>query len=333
MRLAGVGAAGTCGLLLGLIVLAGGGGSAHAAPGLRSGTVPKQYRPWVAKAGSLCPETVGPAAIAAQIDAESGWNPHAVSPTGATGISQFEPGAWARWGRDADGDGRTSPLEPPDAITAQGRYMCSLAKTVSGYLGDGAVHGDVLDLALAAYNAGPGAVLAAGGIPHNGQTEVYVATIRRLMGRYSATTTPPGSTLGTRIVAAAKSQIGKPYVWGGGDVNGPTSGGFDCSGLVMYALYQASGGKIALHEHLADHQARQGHAVTGPARGSRINMALLRLGDVIGFADPGSSTFHHIGIYAGDGKLVHAPDFGESVKISDLSSSYWQGQTWQVRRF
>jgi cell wall-associated NlpC family hydrolase len=332
-KLAAAGAAGTCALLLGLIILAGGGSVAHAAPGLRPGTVPKQYRQWVLKAGGLCSETVGPAAIAAQIDAESGWNPHAVSPVGAQGLTQFMPGTWARWGRDADGDGRTSPFDPPDAIMAQGRYMCSLAQTVSGYLADGAVQGDVLDLALAAYNAGPGAVLAAGGIPHNGQTELYVAKIRRLMGNYSAITSPSGSTLGKRIVAAAASQLGEPYVWGGGNYFGPTGGGFDCSGLVMYALYQASDGRIALAEHLADYQARQGQPVTGPAPGSQINMTLLRPGDVIGFANPGSSTFHHIGIYAGHGKLIHAPTFGEPVKISDLSGAYWQHQIWQVRRF
>jgi hypothetical protein len=43
------------------------------------------------------------------------------------------------------------------------------------------------------------------------------------------------------LITAAASQVGKPYVWGGGNFNGPTGGGFDCSGLVLYAAYQASG--------------------------------------------------------------------------------------------
>lgn len=57
---------------------------------------------------------------------------------------------------------------------------------------------------------------------------------------------------GNGIVAAAREQIGMPYVWGGGDQNGPTGGlsggeaGFDCSGLVLYAVARATGGKLVL---------------------------------------------------------------------------------------
>ncbi len=51
---------------------------------------------------------------------------------------------------------------------------------------------------------------------------------------------PPGFP--GAFIRAAATQLGKPYVWGGGDFNGPTGGGFDCSGLVLYAAYQASGG-------------------------------------------------------------------------------------------
>lgn len=323
-------------LVMGLVILGGGAGLASAAGGLRGGTVPAQYEQWVRKAGNLCPETVGPAVIAAQIDAESGWNPNAVSPVGAQGLSQFMPGTWSGWGRDDNGNGRASPFDPADAIMAQGRYMCHLADLVRGYIDDGRAQGSVLDLALAAYNAGPGNVLAVGGIPHNGETEVYVARIRELMSKYSAPLNgggAAGSALGASIVAAGTSQIGLPYVWGGGDHHGPTGGGFDCSGLVMYALYQGSGGQIALSTHLADWQARQGAPVTGPAPGSQIDLSLLRPGDVIGFADPGVNRFHHIGIYAGSGQLVHAPTFGQTVKVSSLDTSYWSQQIWQVRRF
>jgi cell wall-associated NlpC family hydrolase len=215
-------------LVIGLVVIGGGGSSLAnaAALGLRTGTVPAQYAQWVLKAGSLCPDTVGPAAIAAQIDAESNWNPTAVSSAGAAGIAQFMPGTWPHWAHNDDGTGNVSPFNPADAIMAQGRYMCALATTVRGYLTAGRAQGAVLDLALAGYNAGPGAVLAAGGIPHNGQTEVYVARIRQLMGKYSAPVfAGSGSTLGATIVAAAGSQIGTPYVWGGGDATGPTGGG------------------------------------------------------------------------------------------------------------
>src|SRR4051794_26256609 len=83
---------------------------------------------------------------------------------------------------------------------------------------------------------------------------------------------PPGFP-GTLITAAA-SQLGKPYVWGGGDFNGPTGGGFDCSGLVLFAAYQASGGRIRLPHYSGD----QIHAGTG------IPRALMRPGDLIFFS-------------------------------------------------
>lgn len=59
-------------------------------------------------------------------------------------------------------------------------------------------------------------------------------------------TTPPQASesslekrTGPGIVAAAEKMKGKPYVWGGGNIHGPTNGGFDCSGLTQYSVYQA----------------------------------------------------------------------------------------------
>ena len=69
---------------------------------------------------------------------------------------------------------------------------------------------------------------------------------------------PPGFP--GALIAAAASQIGKPYVWGGGNFYGPTGGGFDCSGLVLYAAYQASGGRIRLPHYTGDQiHARHRH--------------------------------------------------------------------------
>lgn len=332
-------------LILGIVILGGGSSRSAdaAAPGLRPGSVPEQYQQWVLKAGRMCPDTVGPAALAAQLDAESHWNPAARSSAGAQGIAQFMPTTWPSWGHDEDGnvDGPAadpalgSPLDPFDAIMAQGRFMCSLAETVKSYTQSGRAQGEPLDLALAAYNSGPGGVLSAHGIPHNGQTETYVARIRGLMSKYAAPQplAPGSGQFGRQVVAAAQSQTGQPYVWGGGGITGPTGGGFDCSGLVMYALHQASHGQIVLQQHLADAQVREGQPVSGPTPGSQVPLEQLQPGDIIGFASPGSSRNHHIGIYAGNGAMVHAPDFGESVKTSPVTSSYWQQQTWTVRRF
>lgn len=140
---------------------------------LRESAVPAEYLPWVLKAGAIC-EGYPASIVAAQIETESGWKPRAVSPAGAAGLSQFMPGTWAGIGKDDDGNGKVSPYDPGDAIMAQGRYGCQMLTLVKG------VPGDKLDLALAAYNAGPGEVLAAGGIPPYAETRAYVPKIRGL---------------------------------------------------------------------------------------------------------------------------------------------------------
>jgi len=94
---------------------------------------------------------------------------------------------------------------------------------------------------------------------------------------------PPGFT--GAVIATAASQIGEPYVWGGGNLYGPTGGGFDCSGLVLYAAYQASGGRIRLPHYTGD-QLRLGQRIawTGsvalfdhrPCRGGTWGRVLIR---------------------------------------------------------
>ncbi|KAF2100284.1 hypothetical protein NA57DRAFT_54376 [Rhizodiscina lignyota] len=53
--------------------------------------------------------------------------------------------------------------------------------------------------------------------------------------------TPPPSSVPQKIISYAKEQKGVDYVWGGGSCSGPTSGGFDCSGLLCYAICKATG--------------------------------------------------------------------------------------------
>src|SRR5690348_14247105 len=82
--------------------------------GLRRGLVPSRYEALVARAGSMC-AAAPPAVIAAQIQQESNWNPNAVSPAGAQGISQFLPSTWPHWSKPGE-----SPFDPAAAIPAQG---------------------------------------------------------------------------------------------------------------------------------------------------------------------------------------------------------------------
>jgi len=314
------------------------------AGGLRAGSVPAAYAGLVGAAGGVC--AAFPAAVlAAQVQAESGWNPAARSPTGAEGISQFEPATWAAWGRDSNGNGINSPLDPGDAIPAQARFDCSLAADMAGAIAAGRVAGlSVTDAALASYNAGPGAVLAARGIPQNGQTPGYVTEIDTLTKTYAAAVVPPAagasSAFGAAMVSAAQAELGLPYVWGGGDVRGPTAGlggsgpvGFDCSGLVLYAAYAASGGTITL-PHDSDVQGRVGTQVAY-GLGSTIDLGLLQPGDVVAFNLDGGSHLSHIGIYVGGGMLLHAshPGVGGGVKLESLTEGYWQPYTWSVRRY
>lgn len=141
--------------------------------------VPAEYVEDVKRAGAIC-ATVTPAVIAAQIEAESNWNPNAGSSAGAQGIAQFIPSTWATHGKDGDGDGRADVMNPHDAIWSQGNYMCELANGVAGLQSAGRVSGDPLALTLAAYNAGLGAVVTYHGIPPYKETQAYV---QKIIGR------------------------------------------------------------------------------------------------------------------------------------------------------
>jgi Transglycosylase SLT domain/D-alanyl-D-alanine carboxypeptidase len=140
--------------------------------------VPGRYRAAIARAASRW--DVSGALLAAQLMAESNFNPFAVSPAGARGIAQFMPGTAARYGlRD--------PFDPEAAIDAQAHLMANLLREFRS-----------APLALAAYNAGPGALRRYGGIPPYAETRAYVARILGLMG--GAGEAPPPA-LEVRLIA------------------------------------------------------------------------------------------------------------------------------------
>ena len=102
--------------------------------------------------------------LAAQIQAESGFDPRAVSPAGARGIAQFMPATARSYGLD-------DPFDPGAAIDAQAHLMRDLLRRFAS-----------VPLALAAYNAGPGAVAGCGCVPPFAETRAYVARILALLG-------------------------------------------------------------------------------------------------------------------------------------------------------
>lgn len=307
---------------------------------LEAGRVPAEFESWVLEAGALCPQIPAPL-VAAQLEAESNFNPRAVSPAGAEGAAQFMPYTWPSYGQDSDGNGVASPYDVGDAVMAQGRFDCVLAGQMQTALDAGQVSGNLIDLVLASYNAGAGAVRSAGGVPQNGETPAYVERIRSLMGSYTQVGTGTagqgvvaGAPFGVNVVAAASSWMGTRYSWGGGDVTGPTLGirdggvadsfgdyanvGFDCSGLTIFAVNAASGGAIVL-PHSSRVQAQMGVAVP---------LEQIQPGDLLFFANP---TVHHVGVYLGNNQMVSAPKSGSVVRIDDLAG--WSDQTVTARRF
>ncbi|MEV5835380.1 C40 family peptidase [Nocardia sp. NPDC052112] len=147
-------------------------------------------------------------------------------------------------------------------------------------------------------------------------------------GNSSGAPLTPTGPFGQAVIDAAQRWIGTPYVWGGGDTNGPTGGGFDCSGLTLYAIYQASGGQLRLPHYT---QAQQDHPLA-----QMVPFDRKQPGDLIFFTEPGPADSHHVGIYAarneqGQDLLLHSPQTGQNVTLTPLSA--WQGERMDVRRY
>lgn len=110
--------------------------------------------------------------------------------------------------------------------------------------------------------------------------------------------TYPGGNAGTAVKFAC-AQIGKPYVWG---ASGPSS--YDCSGLML-----AAWGKAGVY--LPHNAAKQRQAVPSVTRDN------LRPGDLVFYY----SDLHHVGMYVGNGWIVHASQSGEPVQMQKVDSS------------
>ncbi|MFC7994887.1 peptidoglycan DD-metalloendopeptidase family protein [Streptomyces rochei] len=141
------------------------------------------YVPWLREAASAC-TVLEPSVLAAQIDQLSGWSDDTDELSGHKGIADFTDGEWRTWGRDDDGNGRSSPLDPADAIMALGRQDCALAERMTELRTSGRINGDLVDLTLAAYAEGADAVTEAGRVPPT--ATAYLAEVQALVPRYEA---------------------------------------------------------------------------------------------------------------------------------------------------
>lgn len=283
-----------------------------AATPLRRDAVPNWAEQPLRQAARTCPEITAPL-LAAQIDTESAWNRTARNhQSGAQGLAQFLPGTWQEYKVDGNRDGVADPMHAADAIPTQAHYMCELINFVRSHP---ELRSDTVDLALAAYNAGPARLLEYRGIPPFPETATYIADIHQKTRRYaSANNTSGGPVHGAAspVIQAARHQKGTPYAWGGGTLTGPSTGqypdtgtiGFDCSSLVRYAYYQGTRARITLpRTSAAQYQATADHPVADNK---------LRPGDLL-FWGSTPASIHHVAVYTGNGHMIEAPQSGQTI--------------------
>jgi cell wall-associated NlpC family hydrolase len=179
--------------------------------------------------------------------------------------------------------------EAQQQYDAVARQQADLQAQIAGYQADYArlstdERRAALEAAAAAHGAGEG-----GRASRTGREEPAAAS--------SAPVVAASGSI-QAVVDRALAQRGKPYVWAAG---GPNS--FDCSGLVQYA-FQAAGINLP-------HSSRMQSSM-----GTPVSRADARPGDLVAFYSPVS----HIGIYLGNGQMVHAPTSGDVVKISSIDT-------------
>ena len=116
-------------------------------------------------------------------------------------------------------------------------------------------------------------------------------------------------TLRQQLVATAQGFLGLPYRWGGTGAGE----GFDCSGLTM-AVYRLNGLNLP-------RTSREQFQVGRPVRPRDVNT-----GDLVFFETGGSRRVSHVGVYTGDGRFIHAPGPGKTVRSSSLSGSYYRSR-------
>jgi cell wall-associated NlpC family hydrolase len=117
------------------------------------------------------------------------------------------------------------------------------------------------------------------------------------------------------VLMRAIGLVGTPYRYGG---NTP-EGGFDCSGLVNYVF-----------RDMAQLQLPRTSRELAAAQGPRIAPDRLAAADLVFFGSGGSVS--HVGIYVGEGRFVHAPSTGGTVRLDHLDGPYWRSHYTGARR-
>ncbi|MDQ2851172.1 MAG: peptidoglycan DD-metalloendopeptidase family protein [Actinomycetota bacterium] len=245
------------------------------------------------------------------------------SSAGAQGDMQFMPATFAEYGVDGNGDGVKDIRNPADSIFTAANYLVQsgaksdVRKAIFAYNHADWYVNDVLYYAQA-YGGG-----------QFSNSPINVGCTDAPPGGIGAAAAPGYEAA---AVAEAKKWLGTPYVWGGGGVNGPTGGGFDCSGLVQDVVYVATGKKLTLPRVSGAQYTTATMATVATYSGSGpMDLTGMRPGDVIVFNVPADQDpWGHVGIYVGNGQVIHAPRPGTVVRVADLKTDLTY--QWAARR-
>lgn len=209
--------------------------------------------------------------IAAQIEAESGWDPTlGANHAGASGLTQFIPSTWAVYGHGA------SPNDPVAAIRAMGEYLRDLRAQLKPVID---AHPDIpaVELIMAGYNAGPGAVQNYGGVPPYSETQTYLSRIRGLATIYS-------KTYGAEVGGKSDGSVEKgavPYTDDTANVTGGQASSNNCSSQ------NYSGGKTSgTDDYPWRGYTEAANPVTGMFYVNCTDFSLWRLNQQVGATDP-----------------------------------------------
>ena len=125
--------------------------------------------------------------------------------------------------------------------------------------------------------------------------------------RHWATVAPADPDAANAVLMRAISLVGTPYRYGG---NTP-DGGFDCSGLVNY-----------VYRDMLDLRLPRTSRDLAAVQGPRLDPERLAPADLVFFGSKGNVS--HVGIYVGEGRFVHAPSTGGTVRLDHLDGPYWR---------
>ncbi|MYX07741.1 transglycosylase SLT domain-containing protein [Streptomyces sp. SID8375] len=208
-----------------------------------------------------------------KVETNHARHPTMVSSAGAVGPMQFLPSTFNAYARPVPPGGKRppTPWDAVDAVYAATRLLCD----------NGARNGKNVHAAVFAYN----------------HSHAYVNQVLKIAHSYAAAVPAPTGAA-AKAVAFARSQLDTPYVWGG---DGPSEGGFDCSGLTK-AAYRAAGITIP--------RVAQAQYNAGP----RLPKGAPFIpGDLL-FFGPSLRHITHVTLYTGGGNAIDAPHSGAVVR-------------------